>query len=82
MRPSGSPAKLERRRVRAIELLHDGFTPVEVAREISHLYGDQYLNPPSTLIFIVDRLGEVHTLPFGIKSADNLYNPVMSFLNQ
>jgi hypothetical protein len=32
MRPLGSPQKLERRRLRAIKLLMDGHTPVEVAR--------------------------------------------------
>ena len=34
MRPSGSPAQLEKRRVRAIALLQEGFTPVEVARRL------------------------------------------------
>jgi len=34
MRPSGSPAQLEKRRVRAITLLQEGFTPVEVARRL------------------------------------------------
>ena len=32
MRPHGSPEELERRRLRAIELLKEGLTPVEVAR--------------------------------------------------
>ena len=32
MRPRGSPAELERRRVRAIDLLREGYPPVEVAR--------------------------------------------------
>lgn len=34
MRPSGSPEELERRRHRALELLDQGLTPVEVARQI------------------------------------------------
>lgn len=34
MRPFGSPEQLERRRERAIELLHQGHQPVEVAREL------------------------------------------------
>lgn len=34
MRPEGSAAELERRRVRAIALLKEGFTPVEVARRL------------------------------------------------
>lgn len=34
MRPSGSPGELERRRVRAIELLRRGHAPVEVAHMV------------------------------------------------
>jgi transposase len=34
MRPSGSPHELEERRLRAIHLLAEGFSPVEVARQI------------------------------------------------
>lgn len=34
MRPSGSPQQLERRRLKAISLLSEGFTPVEVARRL------------------------------------------------
>ena len=34
MRPSGTPQELEQRRVRAMRLLSEGFSPVEVARQI------------------------------------------------
>jgi transposase len=34
MRPSGTPQELEQRRVRAVRLLGEGFSPVEVARQI------------------------------------------------
>ena len=34
MRPSGTPQELEQRRVRAVHLLCEGFSPVEVARQI------------------------------------------------
>lgn len=34
MRPCGSPEELERRRERALELLREGLTPVEVARRV------------------------------------------------
>jgi cytochrome oxidase Cu insertion factor (SCO1/SenC/PrrC family) len=54
--------------------------PVETAREISQLYGDQYLNPPSTPMLIIDRNGEVHLLPFGVKSAESLYEALQPFL--
>ena len=55
--------------------------PVEVAREIGNLYGDQFLNPPSAPIFIIDSHGEVHPLPFGIKSAETLKDALMPFLS-
>jgi hypothetical protein len=54
--------------------------PVEVAREIGRLYGDQFLNPPSTPMLIIDRHGEVHPLPFGIKSAESLQMALEPFL--
>lgn len=34
MRPAGSPSELQRRRERAIDLLKDGYQPVEVARMV------------------------------------------------
>jgi thiol-disulfide isomerase/thioredoxin len=49
-----------------------GVAPAEVSREIANLYGNQYLNPPSTPMFIIDKDGAVHELPFGIKSAQEL----------
>jgi cytochrome oxidase Cu insertion factor (SCO1/SenC/PrrC family) len=56
--------------------------PVEAAREISRLYGEQYLNPSSTPMFIIDRKGQVHTLPFGIKSAQDLLKALEPFLSE
>jgi len=55
--------------------------PPEVAREIGLLYGDLYLNPPSTPMLIIDQHGDVHTLPFGIKSAADLYKALLPFLD-
>lgn len=52
----------------------------EVAREIGGLYGDQFLNPPSTPMLIIDRHGVAHPLPFGIKSADSLLDALQPFL--
>ncbi|MBN1303380.1 MAG: TlpA family protein disulfide reductase [Anaerolineales bacterium] len=66
----------------------NGFTwlyavsPPEVSQEISVLYGPQFLNPPSTPIVIIDRKGEAHPLPFGIKSAEALYQAIEPFLNE
>lgn len=52
-----------------------------VAREIGQLYGDQFLNPPSTPMLIVDRHGEAHPLPFGLKSADDLLKALTPYLD-
>jgi hypothetical protein len=54
--------------------------PREVAREIGQLYGDQFLNPPSTPMLIIDRDGEAHPLPFGRKSAESLQESLSAFL--
>lgn len=55
--------------------------PLAVAREIGALYGDQYLNPSATPMLIIDRQGAVHTLPFGIKSAQDLLTSLQPFLD-
>jgi hypothetical protein len=55
---------------------------VDVAREIGHLYGDQFLNPPSAPMLIIDRQGQAHPLPFGVKSAQTLQEALASYLNQ
>jgi len=57
-------------------------SPVDLAREIASLYGDQFLNPPSTPMLLIDRDGEVHLLPFGIKSTDELLQFVQPFLDE
>lgn len=57
-------------------------SPAEVSREIASLYGDQFLNPPSTPILVVDRHGSAHPLPFGIKSAEDLLNYIQPFLDE
>ena len=55
--------------------------PIEVARQFGELYGQQFLNPPSTPILLVDLHGEVHLLPFGIKSTADLKSSVENLLN-
>lgn len=60
---------------------HYAIAPVEVAREIGQLYGDQFLNPPSAPMLIIDRQGQVHTLPFGVKSAQALQEALGEYLN-
>ncbi len=54
----------------------------DVSRELSQLYGAQFLNPPSTPMLIIDRKGEAHPLPFGIKSADELLKALQPFLDE
>ena len=55
--------------------------PASVSREIGQLYGSEFLNPTSTPMFIIDSHGQVHTLPFGIKSAETLKAALDPFLN-
>jgi hypothetical protein len=57
-------------------------SPVDVSRELSDLYGPQFLNPPSTPIVVIDRHGEAHPMPFGIKSADELLEFIQPFLDE
>ena len=57
-------------------------TGADLARDLGNLYGNQYLNPPSTPMLIIDRSGEVHLLPFGIKSADTLQEALQPYLDQ
>jgi thiol-disulfide isomerase/thioredoxin len=54
----------------------------EVAREISNLYGVNFLNPPSTPMLIIDRGGQAHPLPFGIKRAADLQAALEPFLSE
>jgi thiol-disulfide isomerase/thioredoxin len=61
-----------------------GYTvaPRDVAVEIGALYGNQFLNPSATPILIIDRHGEVHPLPFGIKSAESLLDTLQPLLDE
>jgi thiol-disulfide isomerase/thioredoxin len=53
----------------------------DVVREIGNLFGAQFLNAPSTPVLIIDRKGEAHPLPFGIKSSTDLMKALEPFLN-
>jgi thiol-disulfide isomerase/thioredoxin len=53
----------------------------DVTREFGNLYGNQFLNPSSTPMLIIDRSGKVHPLPFGIKSAKELMNELTPYLD-
>lgn len=54
----------------------------EMINEFSSLYGDQFLNPPSTPMLIIDREGVAHPLPFGIKDAQTLLDALKPFLDE
>jgi cytochrome oxidase Cu insertion factor (SCO1/SenC/PrrC family) len=56
--------------------------PVDVSREIAQLYGDQFVNPPSAPMLIIDRHGGAHPLPFGVKDAQSLMEALEPFLNE
>ena len=64
----------------------NGFTglyavaPADVARAIGQQLGDQFLNPPAAPMFVIDRQGQVHPLPFGVKSAEKLAEALAPFL--
>lgn len=53
-----------------------------VSREISQLYGDNFLNPPSTPMLIIDRKGVAHPLPFGVKTAADLQAALQPYLDE
>ncbi len=55
--------------------------PSDLIRTIGMTYGDQFLNPPSTPILILDRQGVAHPLPFGVKSSQDLRDAVQPFLD-
>src|SRR6478672_10900562 len=49
-----------------------GVAPPEVARALGNLYSAEYLNPPLDPMLLIDRQGNVHQLPYGMKKADSL----------
>jgi cytochrome oxidase Cu insertion factor (SCO1/SenC/PrrC family) len=59
---------------------HYAIASPDTIRAISDLYGVQFLNPPSAPMLIIDRHGEAHPLPFGVKSADDLKEALQPFL--
>jgi len=54
--------------------------PPDLIRTIGLRYGDQFLNPPSAPILILDRRGTAHPLRFGIKSSQDLMEAVQPYL--
>jgi hypothetical protein len=56
-------------------------SPPSVSNEIAELYGNQFLNPPSAPMFIIDREGQVHLLRFGVKDAEELLEALQPLLD-
>ena len=54
--------------------------PHDMARAVSQRLGDQFLNPPSAPMFVIDRQGGIHPLPFGVKSAEQLQAALAPYL--
>ena len=54
--------------------------PASVAREISNLYGSQFLNPSAVPMLIIDKQGGIHPLPFGVKSVASLQEALKPYL--
>jgi len=55
-------------------------SPLEVDRALGNLYSAQYLNPPLAPMLIIDRAGNVHTLPYGLKDTETLQKAVEPYL--
>ena len=55
---------------------------LEIVREIANLYGANFLNPPLTPVFIIDRHGVVHPMNMGLKSAEDLKLFIEPFLSE
>lgn len=54
----------------------------EVSRGIASSFGDQFLNPSSAPMIVIDKDGIAHPLPFGVKTASELLAQVQPFLDK
>jgi cytochrome oxidase Cu insertion factor (SCO1/SenC/PrrC family) len=54
--------------------------PLEVQRALGNLYNAEYLNPPLDPMLLIDRQGNAHQLPYGLKKADDLQDIVKPYL--
>jgi hypothetical protein len=53
---------------------------LEVVRALGNLYNAEYLNPPLDPMLLIDRQGNAHQLPYGLKKADVLQGIVEPYL--
>lgn len=51
----------------------------ELVKAFADQFGNQFLNPPSVPMFLIDKQGEVHLLDFGHKTVDYLTAQIQSF---
>jgi thiol-disulfide isomerase/thioredoxin len=56
--------------------------PIEVGRFLEVNYDQRYLNPPEQPMLIIDRIGGVYGLPFGIKSGISIGKTLAQYLAQ
>jgi cytochrome oxidase Cu insertion factor (SCO1/SenC/PrrC family) len=61
---------------------HFAISPLEVDRALGNLYSAQYMNPPLAPMLIIDRQGNVHHLPYGLKDTETLQKAVEPFLTK
>ena len=54
--------------------------PLEVQRALGNLYSVEYLNPPLDPMLLIDRQGNAHQLPYGLKKADELQGILEPYL--
>jgi cytochrome oxidase Cu insertion factor (SCO1/SenC/PrrC family) len=54
--------------------------PLEVQRALGNLYSAEYLNPPLDPMLLIDRQGNAHQLPYGLKKADELQDILKPYL--
>jgi thiol-disulfide isomerase/thioredoxin len=53
---------------------------LEVERAMGNLYSAEYLNPPLEPMLLIDRQGNAHQLPYGLKEADKLQKILEPYL--
>ena len=63
----------------------NGFTwrfavaPPELAQAFADTFGNRFLNPPSTPMFLIDKQGGTHVLDFGHKTVEYLVAQIQSY---
>lgn len=61
---------------------HFAVAPLEIDRALGNLYSAQYMNPPLAPMLVIDRAGNVHELPFGLKDTETLQEAIAPYLSE